>query len=128
MAETEDGGAKQAIEPNQSHTAAPSGEGAEHVVKPAVAAGAITAALASAGHTLGGAEVELVLNPLRLAFETKNLKILEPALDCLHVCNYKLLSSSNFSKIIFPTRNHCQISRVAIFSLVANSMAVYYYY
>lgn len=43
--------------------------------------------LANAGCTLEGAEAELVLNPLRVAFETKNLKILEPALDCLHVCN-----------------------------------------
>lgn len=46
----------------------------------------ITAALASAGHTIEGAESELVLQPLRLAFETKNIKLVEPALDCLHVC------------------------------------------
>ncbi|KAF7837607.1 brefeldin A-inhibited guanine nucleotide-exchange protein 5-like [Senna tora] len=46
--------------------------------------GNITAILANAGHTLEGADAELVLKPLRLAFETKNLKILEPALDCLH--------------------------------------------
>ncbi|KAL7148741.1 hypothetical protein ABFS83_06G199500 [Erythranthe nasuta] len=32
----------------------------------------------------GGAEGELVLNPLRLAFETKNIKVVELALDCLH--------------------------------------------
>ncbi|XP_028759990.1 brefeldin A-inhibited guanine nucleotide-exchange protein 5 [Neltuma alba] len=44
----------------------------------------ITAILAHAGHTLDGADAELVLKPLRLSFETKNLKILEPALDCLH--------------------------------------------
>ncbi|RWR76137.1 brefeldin A-inhibited guanine nucleotide-exchange protein 5 isoform X1 [Cinnamomum micranthum f. kanehirae] len=44
----------------------------------------ITAALASAGHTIEGAESELVLQPLRLAFETKNIKLVEPALDCLH--------------------------------------------
>ncbi|KAK4784611.1 hypothetical protein SAY86_018979 [Trapa natans] len=44
----------------------------------------IATALSSAGHTLEGPQVELVLNPLRLAFETKHLKILEPALDCLH--------------------------------------------
>ncbi|KAM7259004.1 hypothetical protein ACFE04_014745 [Oxalis oulophora] len=44
----------------------------------------ITDTLANAGHTLEGPAVELVLNPLRLAFETKNLKILESALDCLH--------------------------------------------
>lgn len=46
----------------------------------------INVSLANAGHTLGGAEVELVLKPLRLAFETKNLKIFDAALDCLHVC------------------------------------------
>ncbi|XP_019193476.1 PREDICTED: brefeldin A-inhibited guanine nucleotide-exchange protein 5-like [Ipomoea nil] len=40
--------------------------------------------LANAGHTLSVAEAELVLNPLRLAFETKNIKIMELALDCLH--------------------------------------------
>ncbi|RWW23224.1 hypothetical protein GW17_00012542 [Ensete ventricosum] len=45
----------------------------------------IIAALASAGHTLDRTQAELVLKPLRLAFETKNIKLLEPALDCLHV-------------------------------------------
>ncbi|XP_047972872.1 brefeldin A-inhibited guanine nucleotide-exchange protein 5 [Salvia hispanica] len=40
--------------------------------------------LANAGHTLSEAEAELVLNPLRLAFETKNTKVVELALDCLH--------------------------------------------
>ncbi|CAN1290784.1 Brefeldin A-inhibited guanine nucleotide-exchange protein 5 [Linum perenne] len=44
----------------------------------------VSTALAYVGNTLDGSEAELVLNPLRLAFETKNLKILEPALDCLH--------------------------------------------
>ncbi|EPS66331.1 hypothetical protein M569_08446 [Genlisea aurea] len=29
-------------------------------------------------------QVDLVLNPLRIAFETKNLKLVELALDCLH--------------------------------------------
>ncbi|OVA15766.1 SEC7-like [Macleaya cordata] len=51
--------------------------------KPGVSAN-ITTALASAGHTLDGADAELVLQPLRLAFETRNLKLVEPALDCLH--------------------------------------------
>ncbi|KAL2338842.1 hypothetical protein Fmac_013288 [Flemingia macrophylla] len=46
--------------------------------------GNISAVLGSAGNTLEGTDAEFVLNPLRLAFETKNLKILEPALDCLH--------------------------------------------
>ncbi|KAG8380377.1 hypothetical protein BUALT_Bualt06G0009100 [Buddleja alternifolia] len=44
----------------------------------------ITKVLANAGHTLGGAEAKLVLNPLKLAFETKNIKVAELALDCLH--------------------------------------------
>lgn len=48
----------------------------------------ITAALASAGHVLDGADSELVLNPLRLAFDTKNNKVAELALDCLHVCPF----------------------------------------
>ncbi|XP_057506724.1 brefeldin A-inhibited guanine nucleotide-exchange protein 5 isoform X2 [Actinidia eriantha] len=51
----------------------------------------ITTALANAGHALEGAEAELVLNPLRLAFETKNVKVLELALDCLH----KLIAYDN---------------------------------
>ncbi|KAJ9168124.1 hypothetical protein P3X46_019686 [Hevea brasiliensis] len=52
--------------------------------KPVGNSGNITVALANAGCTLDEAEVEIVLNPFRLAFETKNLKIIEPALDCLH--------------------------------------------
>ncbi|XP_054820825.1 brefeldin A-inhibited guanine nucleotide-exchange protein 5-like [Prosopis cineraria] len=46
--------------------------------------GNISTALANAGQSLEEADAELVLSPLRLAFETKKLKILEPALDCLH--------------------------------------------
>ncbi|KAL9673376.1 hypothetical protein QQ045_029632 [Rhodiola kirilowii] len=51
---------------------------------PVTSGGTITAALSHAGNVLDGAEAELVLNPLRLAFGTKNLKVQEPALDCLH--------------------------------------------
>lgn len=82
--ETDAGIAKNEIEANNSR--AHTGEGVERVGRPVGTSGTITAALAHAGHTLEGAEVELVLNPLRLAIETKNLKVLEPALDCLHVC------------------------------------------
>lgn len=46
----------------------------------------ISIVLANAGHVLHGADAELVFNPLRLAFDTKNLKVIELALDCLHVC------------------------------------------
>ncbi|XP_074312417.1 brefeldin A-inhibited guanine nucleotide-exchange protein 5 [Silene latifolia] len=51
------------------------------IVQPKIS---IVAALSKAGHTLEEAETELVLSPLRLAFETKNMKIVELALDCLH--------------------------------------------
>lgn len=46
---------------------------------------AAAATLAEAGHTLEGSEADLVILPLRLAFETKQSKIVESALDCLHV-------------------------------------------
>ncbi|WJX34466.1 Brefeldin A-inhibited guanine nucleotide-exchange protein 5, variant 2 [Trifolium repens] len=46
--------------------------------------GNIIELLNKAGNTLEGTDAELVLNPLRLAVETKNLKFLEPALDCIH--------------------------------------------
>ncbi|CAN6541337.1 unnamed protein product [Malus baccata var. baccata] len=77
--ETEDGAAKTDTEPGQSQT-----EEAESVAKPVITTTTISTVLAKAGNTLEGAQAELVLNPLRLAFETKNLKVLEPALDCIH--------------------------------------------
>lgn len=82
MSETDAGNAKNETEAyhSQAHTS----EGVEKVARPVGTS--ITAALAHAGCTLEGADVELVLNPLQLAMETKNLKVLEPALDCLHVC------------------------------------------
>ncbi|GMI89380.1 BFA-VISUALIZED ENDOCYTIC TRAFFICKING DEFECTIVE1, HOPM interactor 7 [Hibiscus trionum] len=75
---------KTGTEPDGSSTVPESAGDTEHVNKPTGVSGTITTALTNAGYTLEGAEVELVLNPLRLAFETNNLKILEPALDCLH--------------------------------------------
>lgn len=59
-------------------------EGEQQAGTPAQMNISIAAALSNAGHTLEGAEAELVLNPLRLAFETKNIKVVELALDCLH--------------------------------------------
>ncbi|CAL5062155.1 unnamed protein product [Urochloa decumbens] len=54
-------------------------------IKGATAEGVvITEALASAGRVLEGPQAELVLQPLRLAVETKHVKLVEPALDCLH--------------------------------------------
>lgn len=60
-------------------------EEVEPVGRPTTSTESIAMVLANAGHTLGGAEAELVLNPLKLAFETKNIKVVELALDCLHV-------------------------------------------
>ncbi|XWS29899.1 hypothetical protein CRYUN_Cryun24cG0069800 [Craigia yunnanensis] len=82
--ETETGAEKTETETDGSSTASQSAGDTEHVSKPTGVSGTIITALANAGYTLEGSEVELVLNPLRLAFETNNLKILEPALDCLH--------------------------------------------
>ncbi|XP_062187526.1 brefeldin A-inhibited guanine nucleotide-exchange protein 5-like isoform X2 [Phragmites australis] len=59
-------------------------KGAQKEEDGAAAAAGITEALASAGHVLEGPQAELVLQPLRLAFETKHIKLVEPALDCLH--------------------------------------------
>lgn len=50
---------------------------------------AAAATMTEAGKTLEGSEAELVLLPLRLAFETKQAKFIEPALDCLHVSVYE---------------------------------------
>ncbi|GLT74209.1 hypothetical protein SLA2020_460200 [Shorea laevis] len=82
--ETENGVEKSGTETDGSSAAPQTAQEKGNVGKPVVVSGTMTTALARAGYTLEGAEVELVLNPLRLAFETKNLKILEPALDCLH--------------------------------------------
>ena len=59
----------------------------------AAAAAPITQVLASAGRVLEGTQAELVLQPLRLAFETKHVKLVEPALDCLHVTHLLLAST-----------------------------------
>lgn len=61
--------------------------------------GGITKTLANAGCDLEGAQLELVLNPLRLAFETKNPKVIELALDCIHVCCF-LFTSCSFNCMI----------------------------
>ncbi|KAH9305376.1 hypothetical protein KI387_009780, partial [Taxus chinensis] len=58
--------------------------GEDHLPQNLRGSEAITATLSTAGHTLEGSDAELVLQPLRLAFETKIPKLVEPALDCLH--------------------------------------------
>ncbi|KAH8504679.1 hypothetical protein H0E87_012060 [Populus deltoides] len=82
--DSEGEGAKTGTESDQSETVQHTSEEAQQASKQAGISRSITVVLANAGCTLEGAEAELVLNPLRFAFETKNLKILEPALDCLH--------------------------------------------
>ncbi|KAH9621241.1 hypothetical protein KSS87_019631 [Heliosperma pusillum] len=70
---------KEEVESDKSHDSVEAKT--SEIVQPKIS---ITAALSKAGHTLEEAEAELVLSPLRLAFETKNMKIVELALDCLH--------------------------------------------
>ncbi|KAI9192745.1 hypothetical protein LWI28_027306 [Acer negundo] len=82
--ETEGGAANTGAGSDQLPTLPHAVEEAEHAGRTAGVGGTVATALANAGRTLEGAEVELVLNPLRLALETKNLKILESALDCFH--------------------------------------------
>ncbi|KAK3023742.1 hypothetical protein RJ639_044407 [Escallonia herrerae] len=82
LSETDAGASKSGLEQNLSVT--PNAEESEHIDSSVVLSGTITTALANAGHSLEGSQAELVLNPLRLAFETKNIKVLELALDCLH--------------------------------------------
>lgn len=83
VAETDVGPGKDEIAPDQQSTVPHAAEAVDSISRPAAGAN-ITTALANAGYTLNEAEAELVLIPLRLAFETKNAKVLELALDCLH--------------------------------------------
>eukprot|EP00897_Mesotaenium_endlicherianum_P003192 jgi/Mesen1/2900/ME000175S02055 len=54
-------------------------------IEPASAANVGAAAtMAEAGHSLQGSEAELIVLPLRIAIETKQSKLIETALDCLH--------------------------------------------
>lgn len=82
--EAEAGVALTETESSESQTVPQSAQGADSVGKPVSISETISSVLANAGHTLEGSAAELVLSPLRLAFETKNLKLLESALDCLH--------------------------------------------
>ena len=43
------------------------------------------ATMAEAGQRLEGLEAELVVLPLRLAIDSKQSKLIETALDCIHV-------------------------------------------
>lgn len=52
--------------------------------KPTSTGQAAAAILAEAGHNLEESQADLVVLPLRLAIETKQAKLVETALDCLH--------------------------------------------
>ena len=78
MSESDAGASKSEVESDQTPSV-------PHTAEQVGPSRNITTALANAGHTLDAVEAELVLNPLRLAFETKNVKVIELALDCLHV-------------------------------------------
>ncbi|KAL6997717.1 hypothetical protein U1Q18_007843, partial [Sarracenia purpurea var. burkii] len=94
-------------ETESDHTTVPhNADETEQISKPMGVRATITTAFGNAGYTLEGAEAELVLNPLRLAFETKNIKVLELALDCLHVraCFDCVLE---FEKFCFTSRIIC---------------------
>ncbi|KAL1806265.1 hypothetical protein ACET3Z_029333 [Daucus carota] len=83
LTESSSGPAKNESEHDSAATS-PTDQVGEHAGKQVVKSQTIATTLASAGHVLDGADAELVLNPLRLAFETKNIKVVELALDCLH--------------------------------------------
>ncbi|XP_042036168.1 brefeldin A-inhibited guanine nucleotide-exchange protein 5-like isoform X2 [Salvia splendens] len=61
-------------------------EGAESAanVEPTSSSRSTTAMSDVAGHMQGQAYADLLLDPLKLAFETKNTKLVELALDCFH--------------------------------------------
>lgn len=88
-AEADDGTTKTEVEADPSSASHDTEEAESGGGLVAASGGSVKTTLASAGHTLEGAESELVLNPLRLAFETKNPKVIELALDCLHVCQFR---------------------------------------
>lgn len=92
MPETDNGTTRTEAEGDVAPSASNDAEVAENVAS----GGSVKTTLASAGHSLEGAESELVLNPLRLAFETKSPKIIELALDCLHVCQLVYFVCSGF--------------------------------
>ncbi|KAL0403409.1 UNVERIFIED_CONTAM: Brefeldin A-inhibited guanine nucleotide-exchange protein 5 [Sesamum radiatum] len=83
-AEPDVGAERTEIGADSSVGASSAAEDVEPMGRPTNNSDSIMMVLANAGHTIGGAEAELVLNPLRLAFGTKNVKVVELALDCLH--------------------------------------------
>lgn len=103
MPVTDDGTATKEVEEDATPSASPDTEAVE-TGGPAASSGSVKTTLASAGHTLEGPESELVLNPLRLAFETKSPKVIELALDCLHVRHFCFILALNIKYITYVGR------------------------
>ena len=123
--EIEDGAATR-TEADQSQKAEHASDATDHGSRRK--SGNITVILANAGQTLEGADAELVLNPLRLAFETKNLKILEPALDCLHVWTRALstlLEAVKLVLIALMMRKHAKLVKACLFCLFTLNTETY---
>ena len=83
--------AKEETGPADVESVSDAGEDVVPTTKPVESSRPITAVLAAAGQTLEDNQAEVVLQPLRLAFESKNIKLVEPALDCLHVSEFFFL-------------------------------------
>ncbi|KAG6547191.1 hypothetical protein Mapa_011443 [Marchantia paleacea] len=79
----ENGGDSAVSAPSGAESDAPETKPSQAQRRPSTGEGA-AATMAEAGHSLEGSEADLVLLPLRLAFETKQPKLVESALDCLH--------------------------------------------
>ncbi|KAG5548883.1 hypothetical protein RHGRI_014294 [Rhododendron griersonianum] len=84
LPEIDAGVVKNGIESDHTTTVPQAADETEQISKAVGKRATITTALANAGNSLEGAETELVLNLIRLAFESNNVKVHELALDCLH--------------------------------------------
>ncbi|KAH9575107.1 hypothetical protein CY35_01G094700 [Sphagnum magellanicum] len=88
-------------------------------LKAYLAATMAAATMAEAGNSLQGFEADLVLLPLRLAFETKEPKLVETALDCLH----KLISYGHLEGEAGIEGGKNSVTATQIFNMVCASFA-----
>eukprot|EP00850_Spirogloea_muscicola_P020805 SM000227S07451 [mRNA] locus=s227:195203:204622:+ [translate_table: standard] len=75
------------------------------------------ATMAEAGHSLEGTEAELVVLPLRLAIQTKQSKLIETALDCLH----KLIAYGHLEGSAGEEGGKNGVLMTALFQLICQS-------
>eukprot|EP00850_Spirogloea_muscicola_P004831 SM000021S06464 [mRNA] locus=s21:481229:489789:+ [translate_table: standard] len=73
--------------------------------------------MAEAGHSLEGTEAELVVLPLRLAIQTKQSKLIETALDCLH----KLIAYGHLEGSAGEEGGKNGVLMTALFQLICQS-------